>query len=179
MSSVYHIDAYRPTSSESFFFDNNIWMLLHYPATQYQTNRIQKYAGLLQDIINLNCLIFINSMVVSEFVNSWLRSDYKNLLYLSPNIDFKKDFVGSDEYKVSVDEIESALNQIFNITQRGNDDFNALDVNKIVSGLRVRDFNDNYYLALAERKRWTLISDDKDMLSNNAYNVKVVSDRRL
>lgn len=37
----------------------------------------------------------------------------------------------------------------------------------ILDGLPKRDFNDNYYLKLAERKGWIILSDDADLFDSD------------
>ena len=183
MSEIIQIDNYRPTSTESFFFDNNVWMFIHYPIGNYAKENQTKYSNLLERLIGLKCIIFINSLVLSEFVNACLKIDYKEWCSLNENVGrilkYKEHFVGSVAYKESVEEILSSITQIRKITQQGNDDFNALNLDSILSGMTLRDFNDNYYLSLAERKKWTLVTDDSDMLSNVPHKVKIVTAKRI
>jgi predicted nucleic acid-binding protein len=183
MSEVIQIDKYTPSTSESFFFDNNVWMFLYYQIANYGRQKQNKYSQLLERLISLRCLIFINSLLLSEFINTCLRSDFKIWCDLEENkgrkLKFKEDFVGSASYKESVEEILSSVSQIRKVTTAGNDDFNALNIDAILAGMSLRDFNDNYYLALAERKKWTIVTDDSDMLSNVNHKVKIVTAKQV
>jgi len=182
MSEIIHIDNYRPSPTESYFFDNNVWMFIHYPIGNYAKDKQKKYSRLLQDILNLKCNIFINALLVSEFINACLRSDFRNWCDLPQNkgkhFRYKEDFVGSKDYQIAVQDVLSSIAQIRKVTIPGTDDFHYLNLDAILAGMTAMDFNDNYYLALAERKKWTLISDDSDLLGKTPFKVRIVSAKK-
>ncbi|MBX2905890.1 MAG: type II toxin-antitoxin system VapC family toxin [Taibaiella sp.] len=183
MSELLSIKDFRPSSSESFFFDNNVWMFIHYPIGNYASEKQKAYSRLLETLILMRCNIFINALLLSEFINSCLRIEFNEWCRQDKNqgkqLIFKEHFVGCDDYKKAVSSILSSVAQIRKISQAGNDDFNSMNLDSVLAGMTRRDFNDNYYLSLAERKRWTIVSDDSDFLKGNDYKVRVVTARKL
>jgi len=173
-----YVDNFAVTNSHDFFFDNNIWFTLFCPLGNINLKKQNQYSSLLQDIMNLKRPIFLNSLVVSEFSNAWLRLEFHDWQKKAGNetkINFKRDFTDTADYRKAARDIQAALKQIQKICQKGNDDFNALDLDSILSDLPKRDFNDSYYLHLAERKKWIIVSDDSDIFIDDMRTAKVVT----
>ena len=93
---IIDVRKYNPKSSDVFFFDNNIWMYLFCPLGGFNKNKQKFYSAFLQSVQVANGTIFINSLVLSEFTNRYLRMDFEQWKKETKNYsaDFKKDFVG-------------------------------------------------------------------------------------
>jgi predicted nucleic acid-binding protein len=171
------ITKYSPTSSDIFFFDNNVWMYLFCPLGAYNIKRQKYYSTFLQNIQTYRSSIFISSMVLSEFANRYLRMDYEQWKKETTNYSaqFKKDFVGTTRYIETVDEIKSQINQIMKCCDKTSDDFNAIDLDKVLQHFKYIDFNDSYYIELATRSNWKIVSDDNDFLNYKNHNLEIVT----
>ncbi|MEA3450841.1 MAG: PIN domain-containing protein, partial [Bacteroidota bacterium] len=67
------INTYSPKASDKFFFDNNIWMYLYCPIGSYKEILVQKYSNLFGKILEVGAKIYVSSLVLSEFYNSYSR----------------------------------------------------------------------------------------------------------
>ncbi|MBN2745690.1 MAG: hypothetical protein JXR34_03105 [Bacteroidales bacterium] len=177
MTKVHDISTYQPKSSDVFFFDNNVWMFLFCPIANAKKEQQKKYSDFFKLVNMVSACIWINSLVLSEFCNAWLRIEYKNWLKNPKNVnkDYKKDFVKSDAYIETIKEIKFALNQIRNQTEKTTDEFNSINFDNVLSELENCDFNDSYYLELARQKKWIIVTDDSDFFKNNKLDVEIIS----
>lgn len=178
MIKIHDIKTYTPSSSDVFFFDNNVWMYLFCPIANYEKHKQKIYSIFFNKVNTAKSCIWINSLVLSEFCNAWLRIVYNKWKKKPENIynsDYKLHFVGSDEYNNSINEIKLTLQTILKKAERTSDNFNSIDLNHIFSELENCDFNDSYYLELARMNKWKIVSDDADLFKNNSLNVEIIT----
>jgi predicted nucleic acid-binding protein len=153
-------------------------MFLFCPIGNSRKPEQKKYTAFFSQINSAKSCVWINSLVLSEFCNAWLRIAFTNWKKKPENIaknDYKRDFVGSAIYKDTIQEITATLKKILKITERATDDFNAINLDHIFVELENCDFNDSYYLELASRKNWKIVTDDADLFKNNKLQVEIVT----
>lgn len=164
-----NIDNFSPKAVDSFFFDTNVWLLLFGDIANFQKKAQEKYSNFLQTLLDRDYPIFLTANVISEFANVLLRRTFNEWQSLENNIgrDFKKDFVGSPEYSDQVELITILINKINSLpcVQRIPDDFNAIDLQKILLRFKIIDFNDCYIAEICERKSLKLITNDRDFFA--------------
>jgi predicted nucleic acid-binding protein len=172
---VINVNNYDPRSSDIFFFDNNIWMLLFCPLGNFRQTRQKAYSAFLRSIQSSHSTVFITSLVLSEFANAYLRIDFEQWKKLTENMmaDYKRDYVGSIRYKETTEAVISSIKNILKVAEKSPDDFNSVDIDKILAGFEMRDFNDNYYLELAVNKNWKIVTDDSDFFTFNHLRLKI------
>lgn len=177
MSKIHDISIYQPKAGELFFFDNNVWMFLFCPIGNHKKDKQRKYSAFFNQICSVKACIWINSLVLSEFCNAWLRMEFDQWRRLKENAgkDYKRDFVPSLTYKDVVEDIKLTLPQLLKKTERVTDNFNAIDLDSIYRELGNCDFNDSYYLELAQMNGWKIVTDDADLFKNNQLNVEIVT----
>lgn len=176
-ANIIDIKHYSPKFSDLFFFDNNIWMYLFCPLGNYQQHRQKAYSNFLKDIQTSRSTIFINSLILSEFTNRYLRMDFEQWKKSSGEIvaEFKKDFIGSTRYNSTVEEIKIHINRILKICEKKSDNFNAVDMEKVISHLKHIDFNDSYYLEYAQMNKMKIVTDDSDFTKYRDHNNTVIT----
>lgn len=163
------IKDFSPKYNQMFFFDNNIWMFLFSPIGNYEKNKQSSISSFLRLLKTTNCDIVLNSLILSEFSNANLRLDF-NLWKNETNnfsADYKKDYLTSSRYKNTEKVIESCINQILKLSERFSDDFNRIDIEKVLMNFKTIDFNDAYYLELCTQNNWFFVSDDGDFQKIN------------
>lgn len=172
---IFDVKKYSPKSSDVFFFDNNIWMYLYCPLGNFNFNKQKYYSSFLQGIKTANSCIFINSLVLSEFANRYLRMDFEQWKKETNKFtaDFKKDFISTQRYKETVAEIKLNINQIMKVCEKSSDNFNAIDINNVLNHLLSIDFNDSYYIELARLDNWKFVTDDKDFVNYKNHNLEI------
>lgn len=174
---IIDIKTYSPKSQDIFFFDNNIWMYLFCPLSNYNKSRQKQYSNFLQSIQTSKSTIFINSMVLSEFSNRYLRMDFEQWKKDTDNynVEFKSDYVGSKRYSEIVDEIKIQINQIMKFCEKSTDNFNAIDLNNVFNHFHQIDFNDSYYIELAKLSKWKIVTDDQDFITYTGHDLEVIT----
>ncbi|MCU4190205.1 PIN domain-containing protein [Flavobacterium sp. HXWNR29] len=152
-------------SNQSFFFDNNIWMFLYCPIAQYNEAKQNVASTLFEKILSRNGSIIVNSLIVSEFSNAYLRLDF-NLWKeetKNPLANFKNDYFSTKRAIDTRSDIANTVNnKILKIAEKHPDSFNALNFNNIFSAYKVLDYNDAIIYNECINKNWILVSDDSD-----------------
>ncbi len=176
-ANVLDIKKYSPRSSDIFFFDNNVWMYIFCPLGNYNKAKQSIYSSLLQNITSAKGTIFINSLILSEFTNRYLRMDFEqwkkqNNYY---NFGFKKDYIGTEQYRDTVKEIKRIINIILSFCEKSSDNFNAVNLDEVLKHFSDIDFNDSYYLELANIDNLKIVTDDNDFVNYKGHNVAVIT----
>lgn len=168
---------YRITSSDTFFFDNNIWMFLYSPIGNYSINKQRDYGNLLDYIRNRERPIFINSLVLSEFSNACLRKEFEIWKELNKkySASYKDDFLKSDKYKDVIISIQASIKAILSVATTGNDNYNAIDINQVFAEMDKCDFNDAYYLKYCSLQKYIMVTDDADLYANNKSGIAIIT----
>lgn len=152
-------------SNQTFFFDNNIWMFLFCPIANYEQRKQKSASQLLDNILRMNNSIAINSLIVSEFTNSYLRLDFalwKNEVQ-NHTANFKKDYFNTEKALETRNTIMYTLkNSILKIADRYPDNFNSLNFDHISKLFTNLDYNDALILDVCDKNDWILVSDDRD-----------------
>jgi hypothetical protein len=174
---IIKIGSYTPKSSDVFLFDNNIWMYLFCPLAGFQKDKKQRvYSNFFSSLLSRKLPIYINSLILSEFSNRYLRLDYdlcnKNTFPLKYKL-FKKDYVGSPQYVKTTSDVKSLLNQIMSVCQKCSDEFNSINIPEVFNLFEKIGFNDSYYMHLAKLKNWIIVSDDSDMIIQNTPQIGI------
>lgn len=164
MSNIIDIKSYTPKSSDLFFLDNNVWMFLFCPIGNYSKTQQRIYSRFFQSIISAKATIFVNSLILSEFSNSFLRMDFEqwkknNKLY---GANYKKDYIPTQQYKNTVAAITVAINNILSLSEKRPDDFHIIDIQSICNNFQTIDFNDSYLVEFCKNNTLKLVTDDKD-----------------
>lgn len=176
-TNIIDITKYSPKGSDVFFFDNNIWMYLFCPLGNYNIKRQRNYSSFLQSIETSHSAIFINSLILSEFTNRYLRMDFE--LWKNEegfhDANFKKHYIGNDRYQDTVTEIKRQVKQIIALCEKSSDNFNAVDLDNILKHLTYIDFNDSYYLELANISGWKIVTDDSDFSTYEDHDIEIIT----
>lgn len=166
-------------SADKLLFDCNVLMYIFYTYGGYSQNQISIYKSLFTDAINNACEMYIPSIEISEFINTYIKNEYKR--YLRRNhlrmraFNFKYDYRPTTDYENTVNDIKSIINrQIFPLFKKLDDDFSQLDISDIYTTPKLFDFNDRYYCKLAEKHSLTIITNDSDFSYTNE-DVKIIT----
>lgn len=167
MAKVEKIRDFKVCSGDCFFFDNNVWMYLFSPISGVNEYQQREYGKLLRDIRVARATVFINSLIVSEYISRSLRlnhSLWRDRVIRSGGrfVDYKKDYRPTPEFETARREAYGEMADILSIALRKPDDFNALNLDDVMDA-RGMDFNDAYYVTFCKLNRLIMVSDDKDL----------------
>lgn len=174
-----NINTYNPSSQDNFFFDTNIWIFLFCSIGNHKSYKQKVYSGFFSRVRERNASIFINSLVLSEFCNVWLRIEFDTWRKQPTNVgktNFKKDFVRTPTYNETVEDIKYAMKQILAVTLKCSDEFNSINFDSVVNQFGKADFNDAYYSILAEKKGWKIVTDDGDFDKLSISALTIITD---
>lgn len=156
---------YRIDKEDRVFIDTNILIFLFSPdfvsSHEYQ---VDKYSKILELLLMNNNELYINSLVISEYINRCLRIDFeKNFQDKNRTKDFKRDYRDSERYTQTLRLIKKSLKKFLkqNVKQI-NDGFEEIDILEELNHLDKLDFNDLMIVKSIETYGLKLLSDDGD-----------------
>lgn len=179
---ITNITQFVPQKNECFLIDTNIWLYLFCPLGNYKTHRIKPYVDFFDKAVKNGSVFFISSVILSEFINRYLRLEYSILNAQQNNVfpDFKKDFRPSQEYKSVASIIRSTLKQdILKIAKTIDDCFTSLSIDQIVDSIEDIDFNDEYISHLSVHSKLKIVTNDADLKLTKANPHLITANRRL
>lgn len=159
------ISTYTPKSTDTFFFDNNVWMYLYCPLGNHNPRYQTIYSDLFGKIMSVGAKIYVSSLVLSEFYNSYSRLDF-NIWRNGETKDFKRDYRPTQRFKdISQTIILSIESRILGIADRIDDEFSTMNIEDISAKCEELDFNDSYYVELVKKYDCKLVTNDRDFLN--------------
>lgn len=170
----YH--KYEFKANKTYFFDNNIWIVLFAPFINTDRERQDKASKFINKIQSFNSEINLTSLILSEFSNTYLRVSYelwkKNTMNYSAN--YKKEYKSTEDYKDNLALVKRNIQTIIGLdfVQKYPDDFNAVNIDNIINNFQI-DFNDAYYLELCRKNNWILVTSDNDF-DNIDCNITII-----
>ncbi|MEI4352234.1 type II toxin-antitoxin system VapC family toxin [Streptococcus suis] len=93
------LNHYNLSIGESFIVDANVWIYLYSPFS----NNSYGYQNFLASAQTNQCKLFVNSQIISEYINVICRTAYQNYIranrFNSRNFKFKQDYQQTDDFK--------------------------------------------------------------------------------
>lgn len=172
------IKSYTPTLHDIFFFDSNIWMYLFAPLGGYDQRKQNIYSDFYYSALRNKSTIYINSLILSEFANATLKLDFKHWVREQNTVSelfFKKNYIPTERYKETAKSVNSAIRNILATSERMSDNFNAINLDRVLSHLEIVDFNDSYFEDYCKISNLKLVTDDKDYFKLANSNISVIS----
>jgi len=155
------LSIYTLNQGESFIVDTNVWIYLFSP---FSTNDFG-YQNFLSEAQNKKCKLFINSQIISEYINVICRTAYEN--YVRANGLTKNRFKFKRDYQQTTDfyhyyqlACESVKNDILKYSK-----ISPIKLWHIRNSLndyhQMKDYNDLLYTKMTKEKI-KIVSHDKD-----------------
>lgn len=171
------ISSISPKQEDIFILDTNILIKILYPAMN--DTKIVPYENLYAKLLSVKSKLLISSVQISEFINRCIRFQFA--LYTdsnNENLDFKKDYRSTDDYKNSMTAILDIINSDIIPNYIFIDDgFSKMQNDKIFRYGFSYDFNDSLLLEIASQNHAMLITDDRDF-ANYVSDVKIVTNNK-
>ena len=169
-------NVYNINTNDNVFLDTNILIFLFSPdfvhSKEYQ---VDTYSKIFEKLIENKSAMYINSIVISEFLNRCLRIDFnKNYQDSNNTKDYKKDYRSSDEYKRTLAILLKELNKMFNEfkIKQLDDGFSNFDTITEFKNSTELDFNDLIIARNVIDNSFKLLSDDRDFDNYEGINTK-------
>lgn len=155
------LNIYTFNQGESFIVDTNVWIYLFSP---FSTNDFG-YQNFLSEAQNKKCKLFINSQIISEYINVICRTAYENYVrangFTKNRFKFKRDYQQTtDFYHYYQLACESVKNDILKYSK-----ISPIKLWHIRNSLndyhQMKDYNDLLYTKMTKEKI-KIVSHDKD-----------------
>ena len=166
--SAEEISTHTFNATDELLLDANVWFFLYGPHRpgSYQA---AAYSGALAKILAAHSRIYVDVLIISEFVNRYARLKHQLLLGkrgVPP--DFKR-FRGTPAFKAIARDIAADTKKILSSCMRVDSGFAALDSEALINfyGTGDSDFNDLVLVELCRSKGFTLVTDDGDFKGKN------------
>lgn len=158
-SKVLHIDSYPFSKNDTFLLDTNVWLFI-YGRQDPNDRRIAIYSKALARILTAGSRVFIDVLILSEFVNRYSRIEHN--IMKSPG-EFKF-FRKSSRFKSVAQDIVHALRRILDHCERTESGFGSLDVDILLTDYQTKcpDFNDQILAELCKVRGLKLVTHDGD-----------------
>ncbi len=161
-SKIIPIATYAFTSGDSFFIDANIWIFM-YGRQEPGDRRIHIYSNALREILTKGCKIFVDVLILSEFINRYARIEHGFAKSQGAPENFKN-FRNSSAFQPAARGIASACRSILKNCVRTESLFERVDIEAVLNDYESqhRDFNDQILSEICGKKKLLMISDDSD-----------------
>ena len=154
---------YKFTNGDQLFFDTNIWFYIFGPQEpKYQSNRwMAIYSRIFKRILKAKSDIYIDILVVSEFINRYAKLKYN--VDAPPNVKFK-DFRNSSDFKPVAKNIAADVKRVLKHCKQIGSGFKALNMDDLLNDYATGnfDFNDQVITEICKNNGFTLITNDSD-----------------
>lgn len=163
--------------TDSYIFDTNVWLFLFGPLAGSNEREQRAYSHLLKEIQDRKAIIFITSLILSEYINAALRMNFRLWKIENDynNADFKHDYRPSEHYKMALNDVKEQVKIILQCTEKRNDDFRDMSFISMHPLLdNDCDYNDAYLLQYCQKNKFNLVTDDGDITKQDV-SIKVIT----
>ena len=158
------ISTYDFKPSEALLLDANIWLLVYSPQKP-NNSRVDAYSQALRNILAAKSSIYIDVLIVSEFINRYARMKYRwTYLQGSSKAGSFKQFRKSEDFKPVARDIAADVKRVLQHCTRVESGFESLAIDTLVDEYAEGDFdfNDQILTALCKKKGLKMVTDDAD-----------------
>ena len=190
---VYRISEYRFSNTDAILFDANIWLYIYGPPGNRYPRLQSTYTLALRRIRSvLRCTlralialriahrgrIFLDVLVMSEFINAFFRFIYNELPEARKPAEFKT-FRDSDQFKPLAAKIARKAEKILDKCELTESGLTSVNLRGIVREYAAgeSDFNDRMLAELCKTKELKLVTHDTDFSGDNL--TIITANRRL
>lgn len=156
---VHSVENYDFPAGKGYFFDTNIWMYIYGPIG-WTDQLSDAYSNALKKILNSEGTIYINCMIISEFINAFSRIEFKQ------QTDFTKfkEFRNSLAFRAIAQDIAYNVRKILKNTLACDPELQAIDLPEVMEMFEQGkyDFNDLLFSQICRAKDMIFVTHDKD-----------------
>ena len=156
---IHSIERYDFPAGKGYFFDTNIWLYIYGPIG-WPDERSDIYSRALKGIRDSKGTIYINCMIISEFINTFSRIEFKQqsefLRY--------KEFRSSLKYRAIAQDIAYNVKKIFKSTLACDPELQVINFPEVMDMFEQGkyDFNDLLFAQICRAKNLVFVTHDKD-----------------
>ena len=165
--STIFIDHYTFTDQDVLLFDTNIWFFIYGPQKP-KDSKVSIYSNALKHILAANSQIYIDTLIISEFINTYSRRQFQIIQEIKnkPYTDFKSFRKSKDFTDISKD-ISETVKQILKNCRLTKIEFELDDMVRLLTEYAIgnSDFNDQIIVDICRKNKLKRVTDDGDFKS--------------
>lgn len=166
-----HIILHKPMCF-LLIIDANIWLYIHCPQAQ-RDDISPNYSNALAKILKAKCSIFLDVLILSEFINSYSRIKYK----LQGGQSGFESYRQSPFFKLVAKEIADAVRRILKDCKCIESGLTSIDMNSLIIDYESKcpDFNDQILAELCRSRSFKFVTHDGDFKD---YDITILTANR-
>jgi len=156
---IHSIESYDFPAGKGYFFDTNIWLYIYGPIG-WPDHKSDVYSRALKRIRESKVTIYINCMIISEFINTFSRIEFRQQSEFSKY----KEFRNSLKYRAIAQDISYNVKKILKNTLACDPELQAIDFPEVMDLFEQGkyDFNDLLFAQICRAKGLIFVTHDKD-----------------
>ena len=156
---------------KKIFFDANIWIYIFCEIGDSKKYLVDKYSAAFKNFLKMENPIFIDFVVISEFINTYLRISFSNYVRKNDlnNCDYKKDYRKTCDFKEAWQNICNIVkSHILVQTNPINFKYDKFSFDKLLDSQNFNtDFNDNHIINVCRKNNMYLLTHDGDFKNSD------------
>ena len=154
------VSRYTFSSEDHLFLDANVWLYLYGPQQSPASSYVRTYSDAYKRILSDKSKIYIDVLIISEFVNRYIRLKHE---LIQPTVSFK-DFRNGPFFKIHAQSTADEVRRILKHCSRIESGFEKLNMEKLLNDFVAggSDFNDQIISKLCKDKKLSLVTHDGD-----------------
>jgi len=164
------VENYHFTPEDELLLDANIWLFVSGPQKP-GSKKVRTYSQAFKRILKAHSRIYIDVLIVSEFINAYARLKWNFMG--KPHGNFKQ-FRRSRDFNPIAQNIAADIRCVLHHCSRVENDFKTLDIDNLITKYEGgnSDFNDQVIAALCRSRGLKLVTDDGDF---RGYKIPIVT----
>ena len=156
---IHSVEDYEFPEDKGYFFDTNIWLYIYGPLG-WPDEKSDLYSSALKKIRNSNGTIYINCMIISEFINAFSRIEFKQQTEFTRY----KEFRNSLAFRAIAQDIARNVKKILKSTLACDPELQAINLPEVMDMFEQGkyDFNDLLFAQICRAKDLIFVTHDKD-----------------
>jgi predicted nucleic acid-binding protein len=156
---IHSVESYDFPGGKGYFFDTNIWLYIYGPIG-WPDERSDIYSSALKRIRDSKGTIYINCMIISEFINTFSRIEFRQQSEFSRY----KEFRSSLKYRAIAQDIAYNVKKILKSTLACDPELQAMNFPEVMDLFEQGkyDFNDLLFAQICRAKNLVFVTHDKD-----------------
>ena len=161
---AYEISNYKFNAQENLLFDANIWLDIYGPQGNPTSHRAQVYSRALGNALKAGCSLYMDVLILSEFVNRFARLEYGFLQSRGTAPRDFKSFRNTPDFVPIAEHIANNLRRILQNCKRTESGFSTIHIQNMLSEYKQggQDVNDQILIALCKAQGFIFVTHDAD-----------------
>lgn len=153
------ISQYTFTASDHLLLDTSVWLLIYGPQVPGDS-RVALYSGALKRMLEAKSRLYVDVVILSEFINTYARMKQK---IVAPRLKFK-DFRRTAAFQTVANDVVADTKQMMKQCVWVTNDLELSAVDGLLDeyALGKSDFNDQIISVLCSQNGLKLVTDDSD-----------------